>query len=135
MSVARTASALLSAALAVGIAPMLGAVPASHAAASRTAHAQATTSLAGHRWRHTVQVDGKGGRDAVVIIGGKDLTLDSFNQGTGHISIRVHLANTRRTLSASRQVFGYLSVRRPWTPWLGATNLDHRGGKELLLGF
>src|SRR3954454_22956430 len=134
MSVARIASALLSADLAVGIAPMLGAVPTSHAAASRTARAQATTSLAGHRWPHRVQVDGKAGRDAVVIIGGKDLTLYSFGTGPGHIRVRARLTNGRRT-SSSRQLLSYLSVRSPWTPWLGATNLDHQGGKEMMVGF
>jgi hypothetical protein len=46
----------------------------------------------------------------------------------------VHLTNSQRTLS-SRQFLTYLSVRSPWTPWLGATNLDHRGGREIMLGF
>ncbi|MDX6301196.1 MAG: hypothetical protein QOF53_2410 [Nocardioidaceae bacterium] len=133
MSVARTAPAFLITAVAVG-STMLAAVPASHAVSGRTARAPSVTSLAGHRWRHRVQVDGRAGRDAVVIVGGKDLALDSFGSGLGHISIRVHLANRRR-IASSRQVLGYLSVRHPWTPWLGATNLNHRGGKELLLGF
>jgi hypothetical protein len=81
-----------------------------------------------------VQVDAKAGRDSVVLIGGKDLKLDSFGNGIGHVVVRVHLTNSRRILS-SRQFLTYLSVRKPWTPWLGATNLDHRGGKEMLLGF
>lgn len=132
MSVRRVAPAFLVTAVAVG-STMLGAMPTSHAVTARTPRAQAATSLAGHRWRHRVQVDGRAGRDAVVIVGGKDLTLDSFGLGLGHISVRVHLANGRRTVS-SRQFLGYISVRHPWTPWLGATNLDHRGGKELVLG-
>jgi len=131
MSVVPGAPAFLITALAVGSA-ILVAVPTSHAAGGGPA--QIATSLAGHHWRHRVQLDGKAGRDGVVIIGGKDLTLDSFGNGIGHVLVRVHLTNGRRTLS-SRQFITYLSVRSLWTPWLGATNLDHRGGKEILVGF
>jgi hypothetical protein len=106
-------------------------MPPGNAAASQT---HADTSLAGHHWRHQVQVDGKAGRDTVLITGGKDLRLDSFGMGTGHIRVRVQLANGRR-IQSSRQFISYFSVRQPWTPWVGATNLDHRGGKEILLGF
>ena len=98
------------------------------------AQTHADTSLAGHHWRHKVQVDGTAGRDTVLITGGKDLTLDSFGMGTGHIRIRVELANSRRILTL-RQFISYYSVRQPWTPWVGATDLDHRGGKEIVLGF
>jgi hypothetical protein len=133
MSASSGARAFLVTALTVGSA-ILVAAPTSHAAAGGPARAQAVTSLAGHHWRHRVQVDGKARRDAVVMIGGKDLELDSFGNGIGHVLVRVHLSNGRRTLS-SRQFLGYVSVRRPWTPWLGATNLDHRGGKEIVLGF
>ncbi len=132
MSVPRGAQRFM-VALAIGSTALV-AVPASHAVAGRTAHARATTSLAGHRWRHRVQVDGQAGQDAVVLIGGKDLKLDSFGNGIGHVLVRVHLANSRRTLS-SRQFMTYLSVRKPWTPWLGAASLDHRGGKEIMVGF
>lgn len=120
-------------ALTVG-ATLLGTVPTSDATAAGIALARDDTSLAGHHWRHRVQVDGKAGRDAVDIVGGKDLTLNSFNTGIGHILVHVRLANSGRTLS-SRQSLSYLSVLSPWTPWLGATNLDHRGGKEILVGF
>jgi hypothetical protein len=133
MLVTRGAPGFLITTLAVG-ATMLGAVPISDATPGGNAQAQGDTSLSGRHWRHRVQVDGKAGRDAVVIIGGQDLTLDSFDMGIGHISVHVHLANSQRTLS-SRQSLSYLSVLSPWTPWLGATNLDHRGGKEILVGF
>lgn len=133
MSVTRRTPAFLVTTLAA-CAAMLGTVPTSDATPGGTAPAEGATSLAGHHWLHRVQVDGRAGRDAVVIIGGKDLTLDSFRMGIGHILVHVHLANTPRTLS-SRQSLSYVSVLSPWTPWLGATNLDHRGGKEILVGF
>lgn len=134
MSVTRGVQAFVATALAV-ISTVLGSVPTSHAApAGRTAQAQAVISLAGHQWRHRVQVDGRAGRDAVVITGGRDLQLDSIGNGIGHIRVRVNLASSRRILR-SRQFITYLSVLSPWTPWLGATRLDHRRGKEILLGF
>jgi hypothetical protein len=130
---AREAPAFLVTALAAG-SVVLAAVPTSHAAAEVPTRADAVTSLAGHHWRHHVQVDGKSGPDPVVIIGGKDLELNSAKIGTGHILVRVHLTNSPRVVS-SRQFLSYGSVSSPWTPWLGATNLDHRGGRELVLGF
>jgi hypothetical protein len=130
---ARRVPAFLATVLAVSGA-MTGAVSTSRPAAAGTASSQSGTSLAGHHWRHRVQVDGRSGPDTVVIIGGKDLELDSTGFGTGHIVVRVNLSTGRRVVS-SRELVGYLSVLSPWTPWLGATDLDHRGGKELVVGF
>jgi hypothetical protein len=98
--------------------------------------AQHVKKLAGHRWRHVAQVDGKRGVDRIVIVGDKDLTLGQFQsgEGFGHITVHVHLAGTSQTIS-SRQFISYVSPRKPWTPWFGATDLDHLGGKEIIVGF
>jgi hypothetical protein len=95
-------------------------------------------SLAGHVWRYNEQIDGKGGVDKVVIDAGKDLTLDRFGPGSGgsgHFTVRVHLAGTTTNVSSRQLMGGYLSPRKHWTPFYGATNLDHKGGKEILVGF
>ncbi len=112
----------------------LMAVAAPSRAVTAYPQARATTSLAGHHWRHRVQVDGRGGRDVVVLVGGKDLQLDELGNGVGHVGVRVRLSNGRGTVTA-RLFVTYFSVRTPWTPWVGATDLDRRGGKELVLGF
>jgi hypothetical protein len=92
--------------------------------------------LAGHTWHYRAQIDGHGAGDRIVIVGGKDLTLGKFqpDEGLGHFFVRVHVAGSTHTVS-SRQSMSYVSVRKPWTPWLGATALDRRGGKEMLVGF
>lgn len=105
-------------------------------AASEQGSAQRVRDLSGHRWHYRAQVDGARGVDRVVIVGGKHLRLGQFQpgQGDGHVTVQVHLAGSGRTLSA-RRFLTYTSVRKPWTPWLGATDLDHRSGQEILIGF
>jgi hypothetical protein len=92
-----------------------------------------TKDLSGHRWRHRVQVDGAGGRDRVVIVGGKDLRVNGIG-GTGHITVSVRLHGTHRRASKRVDLSYYNSPHKHWTPWYGATNLDRVTGKELLVG-
>ena len=92
-----------------------------------------TKSLAGHRWRYQAQVDGVGGLDRIVIVGSKDLHLNDIG-GSGHITVSVRLAGTRRVASKRLDLSDYYSPQKHWTPWYGATQLDHGFGKELLIG-
>jgi hypothetical protein len=91
------------------------------------------TSLAGHRWHYRAQVDGVGDSDRITVVGGKDLRLTDLG-GSGHVTVRVHLAGTVRTVSRRLRLSYYYSPRKRWTPWYGAAQLDHRSGRELLLG-
>jgi hypothetical protein len=106
------------------------------AASSIPRSARHVRHLSGHTWRYQAQVDGSRAADRVVIVGGKDLTVGRFqpDEGFGHFTVHVQLAGSAHAVS-SRQFTTYVSVRKPWTPWLGATDLDQRGGKEILVGF
>lgn len=100
-------------------------LPASAAAESK--------SLAGKQWHYQAQVDGIGEPDQIDIMGGKDLAKKPFGT-SGHFTVTVHLAGTGTTVSKRLELSYYYSPRKPWTPWYGATQLDHLGGNELLFG-
>lgn len=108
-------------------------LPAS-ASATTTRGTAADRSLAGRHWHYRAQVDGRKGPDRIDVAAGSDLHLDAYGFGSGHVTVTVRLAGRHKTVR-SRQFLDYLSVRSPWTPYLGATNLDKRGGKEILMGF
>lgn len=93
-----------------------------------------TTRLAGHGWHYRAQVDGIGRADRITMTGGHDLRTSKVG-GTGHFLLRVHLAGSSNLLSSRQRVDYYYSSRKPWTPWYGASDLDRRPGKELLVGF
>jgi hypothetical protein len=124
------------AALAVVVLIASGAAPAGATPERRSA--PQVTRLAGHKWHYHAQIDGKRGVDRIVIVGGKDLALNKYGPGSGgsgHFTVHVRLAGTTRTVSSRQSLFGYISPLKHWTPWFGATNLDHRSGKEILVGF
>jgi hypothetical protein len=126
-----SSSVLLAGAMIASGTSFAGAAP-SRSSAVSAAH------LAGHHWTYKEQIDGKGGVDRVVIDAGKDLTLNQFGPGSGgngHFTVHVHLAGTTRTVSARQELGGYLSPRKSWTPFYGATNLNETPGKEILVGF
>jgi hypothetical protein len=121
---------------AVAVALMLSAGVTTASAAPDRAAARQVTNLAGNTWTYHAQIDGKGGVDRIVIVGGKDLTVGKYqlDQGYGHFTVTVYFAGSTHSAS-SRQFLTYDSVRTPFTPWLGATNLDQQGGKEILVGY
>lgn len=90
-------------------------------------------SLAGEQWHYRAQVDGRGGKDRITITAQPGFTLDN-GFGLGQVLLHVDFAGHRGFAEAWQDV-SYYSVRTPWTPWLGATNLDRVGGKEIVLGF
>lgn len=89
--------------------------------------------LAGEQWHYRAQVDGRGGIDRITITARPGFTLER-GWGRGQVLLHVDFAGDRGFAEAWHDV-SYYSVRQPWTPWLGATNLDRRGGKEIVLGF
>jgi len=93
----------------------------------------ATRSLAGEQWHYRAQVDGRDGKDRITITAQPGFTLDN-GFGLGQVLLHVELAGHRGFAETTQDV-SYYSVRTPWTPWLGATNLDRAGGKEIVLGF
>jgi hypothetical protein len=96
------------------------------------ARAAVPTSATGHRSIHQVDMDGDGVKDRVVIVADKGF---SFDTGTGHYTVRVRLSSTGRTVSRRLAMDGYLvGTGTRWSAWFGATNLDGRRGKEMLVG-
>ena len=93
----------------------------------------APRSLAGEQWHYRAQIDGRGGKDRITITAQPGFTLDD-GWGMGQVLVHVDFAGGRGFAETWQDV-SYYSVRTPWTPWLGATNLDRRGGREILLGF
>jgi hypothetical protein len=90
-------------------------------------------SLAGHRWHYRAQVDGAHGKDRITLTALKGFTLTD-GMGSGQVKVRVRFAGGTRFAEVWQDV-SYISVRTPWTPWLGATNLDRLPGKEIVIGF
>ena len=121
----------------VGVVALLPAATMAPAGADRTTlHGEpgaATRSLAGERWHYRAQVDGRGGADRITITAQPGFTLQN-GLGLGQVLLHVDFADNRG-FAETRQDVSYYSVRKPWTPWLGATNLDRRGGAEIVLGF
>lgn len=102
-------------------------------AAQSPSEASSARHLSGERWHHRAQVDGRGGLDRITITALPGFVVTN-GMGMGTIRVRVDFAGGHRFAEAVQPV-SYYSVRSPWTPWLGATNLDRRGGKEIVLGF
>jgi hypothetical protein len=91
------------------------------------------TSIAGRQWHYRAQIDGRDGKDRITITAQPGFTLDG-GWGNGQVLVHVDFDGGTR-FAEIRQDVSYYSARTPWTPWLGATNLDRRGGKEIVLGF
>lgn len=90
-------------------------------------------SVAGEQWHYRAQVDGRGGMDRITITAQPGFSLEN-GLGLGQVLLHVDFADDRGFAETWQDV-SYYSVRKPWTPWLGATNFDRRGGKEIVLGF
>jgi hypothetical protein len=87
-----------------------------------------------HSWSYRAQVDGIGGKDAITITTLPGFRINRYGQGSGQVKVHVDLDGGGAS-EVYVDIAGYLSVRSPWTPWLGATDLDHLPGKELVIGF
>jgi hypothetical protein len=86
------------------------------------------------RWVHHVDLDGDGVADRVVITADRDLKIRN-GMATGHYTVRVMLSSTGGVVTRRLYTDGYDgNVHHPWTPWFGTADLDHVGGKEILLG-
>lgn len=92
------------------------------------------SATSAHTWTFRAQVDGLRGKDAITITALPGFKITRFGTGSGTVKVHVDLDGGGAT-EVFVDVVGYLSVRSPWTPWLGATDLDHQPGKELVLGF
>jgi len=93
-----------------------------------------TAASSAHSWSYRAQVDGVGGRDAITITTLPGFKINRFGQGSGQVKVHVDF-DGGAFAEVGFDLYGYVSVRRPWTPWLGATDLDHRPGKEIIVGF
>src|SRR3954451_6036316 len=112
---------------------VVGVLAAALLPASPASPASAGQPAAGDTWHYRAQVDGLGGKDAVTITPQPGFAVYDFGQGQGQLLVHVDCAS-----GAIAEVYvdsvDYYSVRSPWTPWLGATGLDHQAGKEMGLG-
>jgi hypothetical protein len=119
----------------VAVALLPATVTSAEAGRAPLGHEPVTTarSLAGAQWHYRAQIDGRGGKDRITITAQPGFTLDN-GWGMGQVLLHVDFAGGRGFAETWQDV-SYYSVRKPWTPWLGATDLDRRGGKEILLGF
>lgn len=85
-------------------------------------------------WVHHTDVDGDGVTDRVTIVRGDDLHV-SQGMGSGHYTVRVALSSGGHVAKRLNASYYYSARQDPWTPWFGATQIDHHRGKELLLGY
>jgi hypothetical protein len=99
--------------------------------------ALAYTRTAKPAWRtvHYADLDGDGQPDKIWFTLGKDFRFRSQGFPTGHWTVHARISSTGETVSRTFTVddYGALSKRR-WTPWVGATDLDHTGGQDIVLG-
>jgi hypothetical protein len=104
------------------------------ALAAAVAVAPPAAGSSAHTWSFRAQVDGVGGADTITITTLPGFTVNRFEIGSGQIKVHVDFDGGGAS-EVLVDVAGYVSVRSPWTPWLGATDLDHRPGDELVLGY
>jgi len=125
---------IVSALATLGLLPAAARAPAGAAEASVSSEPSAVyRSLAGEQWHYRAQIDGRDGLDDITITAQPGFTL-SYGFGLGQVLVHVDF-NGGPAFAEAWQDLSYYSVRTPWTPWLGATDLDRRGGQEILLGF
>jgi hypothetical protein len=94
----------------------------------------AVSTLHQRRWVHHADMDGDGIPDRIVITADKDLKIDQFN-GSGHYTLHVRLSSTGKVLSERFAVTDYNNLpAKRWSPWFGSADIDHVGGREILLG-
>jgi hypothetical protein len=95
--------------------------------------ASAAVPSAGDTWHYRADIDGDGAQDAVTISALPGFTVNDYGQGQGQVLVHVDFASGGFAEAYVDSV-DYYSVRSPWTPWLGASDLDHRPGKEIVIG-
>ena len=103
------------------------------ALAAGTVTAPATAAALPHRWVHHVDVDGDGARDRVVLVRGDDISVD-HRTGSGHFRVRVHLASGNVVSKRMSVSYYYDGTGDHWSPWFGATQIDHVDGRDLVVG-
>jgi hypothetical protein len=110
---------------------LLALAPLAPAVASLTG--TATRAAAAHLWVFHADVDGDGHSDRIVIRAGKDLKHHAAGW-TGHYTVHVRLSSTHGTASKRLRMAFDESERRPFTPYVGAANVDGKPGREILTG-
>lgn len=85
------------------------------------------------RWVYHADVDGDGANDRVVLTADDDLTVHQ-RVGSGHYRLRVRFADGTVAARRMHVDYYYSGNRGGWTPWYGATQIDHVRGQELVLG-
>jgi hypothetical protein len=86
----------------------------------------------GTTWHYRAQIDGLNGRDDITITASPGFVFD-HGAGDGMVTVTVALdGGSTSVLYVS--LVEYYSVRSPWTPWLGAADLDKWPGRELVIG-
>jgi hypothetical protein len=120
--------------LVVALANSAVAAPAS--AQHRTTVQRRTTVPAWQRLHHA-DLDGDGRPDTIWFTVGRDFRTKS-NVGIppqGHWTVHARISSTGQTVSRTFRANGYGQLpKRRWTPWVGATNLDHTAGQDIVLG-
>lgn len=86
-----------------------------------------------HRWVHHADVNGDGVTDRVVLVADDDLVVRQ-GAGTGHFTVRFELGGLDY-VGERRMHVSYYYGGSNWTPWFGATQIDHRPGKDVIVGF
>jgi hypothetical protein len=117
------------AATTLGVAALITATATSQAAAPGNAPSDVQ-----HRWVHHTDVNGDGVIDRVVLIAGDDLTVQQ-GTGSGHFTVRFKLGGLDYVGDKRMRVDYYYGGRgSDWTPWFGATQIDHHPGKDVIVG-
>jgi hypothetical protein len=84
---------------------------------------------------HYADLDGDGHPDRIWFTAGAGFHFTSNGLPAGRWTLHATLSSTGQTASRTFRVNGYgWPSRRRWTPWVGATDLDHTGGQEIVLG-
>jgi hypothetical protein len=110
---------------------LLALAPPAAAIASPTG--PATQAATAHRWIFHADVDGDGHADRILIKAGKDLKRHVAGW-TGHYTVHVRLSSRHRTATKRLKMAFDDSERKPFTPYVGAANVDGRAGREVLTG-
>jgi hypothetical protein len=115
------------------VASLLGSTWMSAADAHPKADRQASTQA----WQrvHHADLDGDRRPDTIWFTLGKDFRVPSEELPSGRWTVHARISSTGATVSRTFQADGYGAItKRKWTPWAGATDLDHVGGQEIVLG-
>jgi hypothetical protein len=114
---------------AVLVAAMFGSMPMSTASAHSPSMTPAWARV------HYADLDGDGHADKIWFTLGADFDPGRWGQKSGHWTVHALISSTGATVSRTFLVDGYGALSKThWTPWVGATDLDHTGGEEIVLG-